>query len=276
MLMITSFTNPRVAQAFVDYMATQGVILTIQQHTQTDVWLADESQAARVNEELARFLENPGDPRYLAASWQSGQTDSGLHYSRFPFLTTIRERAGPFTLLLMAACIIVFIIMNVVGDQSVMIALAWPYDPSLEFDVWRYFSHALMHFSVMRILFNLLWWWYLGGAVEKRLGSGKLIVITLISALLSGYVQHKFSGPWFGGLSGVVYALMGYVWLRGERDPESGIYLQRGLITFALIWLIAGWFDLFGMSIANGAHVAGLAVGLAMAFADTLHARKRT
>ena len=94
MLMITSFTNPRVAQAFVDYMATQGVILTIQQHTQTDVWLADESQAGRVNEQLARFLENPGDPRYLAASWQSGQTGSGLHYSRFPFLATIRERAG--------------------------------------------------------------------------------------------------------------------------------------------------------------------------------------
>ncbi|WIF62232.1 rhomboid family intramembrane serine protease GlpG [Enterobacter cloacae] len=276
MLMITSFTNPRVAQAFVDYMATQGIILTVQQHTKTDVWLADESQADRVNAELARFLENPGDPRYLAASWQSGQTGSGLHYRRFPFPATIRERAGPFTLLLMAACIIVFIIMNVVGDQSVMIALAWPYDPSLDFDVWRYFTHALMHFSVMHILFNLLWWWYLGGAVEKRLGSGKLIVITLISALLSGYVQHKFSGPWFGGLSGVVYALMGYVWLRGERDPESGIYLQRGLITFALIWLIAGWFDLFGMSIANGAHVTGLAVGLAMAFADTLHARKRT
>ncbi len=58
MLMITSFANPRVAQAFVDYMATQGVILTIQQHQQTDVWLADESQAERVHAELARFLEN--------------------------------------------------------------------------------------------------------------------------------------------------------------------------------------------------------------------------
>ncbi|QXB20974.1 rhomboid family intramembrane serine protease GlpG [Lelliottia amnigena] len=276
MLMITSFTNPRVAQAFVDYMATQGVALTIQQHTQTDVWLADESQAERVNAELARFLENPADPRYLAASWTTGHMDSGLHYQRFPFFATVRERAGPFTLLLMAACILVFIIMNVVGDQPVMIALAWPYGPAVQYDVWRYFTHALMHFSVLHILFNLLWWWYLGGAVEKRLGSGKLIVITLISALLSGYVQHKFSGPWFGGLSGVVYALMGYAWLRGERDPESGIYMQRGLITFALIWLIAGWFDLFGMSIANGAHVTGLAVGLAMAFADTLNARKRT
>ena len=67
MLMITSFANPRVAQAFVDYMATQGVILTIQQHNQSDVWLADESQAERVRAELARFLENPADSRYLAA-----------------------------------------------------------------------------------------------------------------------------------------------------------------------------------------------------------------
>ena len=55
MLMITSFANPRVAQAFVDYMATQGIILTIQQHTQSDIWLADESQAGRVQAELARL-----------------------------------------------------------------------------------------------------------------------------------------------------------------------------------------------------------------------------
>lgn len=276
MLMITSFTNPRVAQAFVDYMATQGIILTIQQHTQSDVWLADESQADRVHKELALFLENPADPRYLAASWESGHTNSGLQYHRFPFLATLKGNAGPFTLLIAALCIVVFIIMNIVGDQPVMLLLAWPYDPSLKFELWRYFTHAFMHFSLMHILFNLLWWWYLGGAVEKRLGSGKLIVITVISALLSGFIQHKFGGPWFGGLSGVVYALMGYVWLRGERDPESGVYLQRGLILFSLVWLVAGWFDLFGMSIANGAHVAGLVVGLAMAFADTQNVRKRT
>ncbi len=85
------------AQAFVDYMATQGVILTIQQHNQSDVWLADESRAERVRAELARFLENPADPRYLAASWQSGHTDGGLHYRRYPFFAALRERAGPVT-----------------------------------------------------------------------------------------------------------------------------------------------------------------------------------
>lgn len=189
MLMITSFANPRVAQAFVDYMATQGVILTIQQHNQSDVWLADESQAERVRAELARFLENPADPRYLAASWQAGHTGSGLHYRRYPFFAALRERAGPVTWVVMIACVVVFIAMQILGDQEVMLWLAWPFDPTLKFEFWRYFTHALMHFSLMHILFNLLWWWYLGGAVEKRLGSGKLIVITLISALLSGYVQ---------------------------------------------------------------------------------------
>ncbi|MTD37330.1 rhomboid family intramembrane serine protease GlpG [Erwinia sp. CPCC 100877] len=276
MLMITSFDNPRVAQAFVDYMATQGVVLTIEQHARSDVWLADPHEEARVREALAHFLEHPEDPRYLAASWQTGQTDTGLRYQRYPFMDTLRQRAGPLTFLVIAACIAVFILMQVVGDRTVMLWLAWPFEPALKYELWRYFTHALLHFSLLHILFNLVWWWYLGGPVEKRLGTGKLLVLTLISALLSGFIQHKFSGPWFGGLSGVVYALMGYVWLRGERDPDSGVQLPRGLIAFALIWLIAGWFDLFGLSIANGAHVTGLLVGLAMALMDTLHARKRT
>ena len=274
MLMITSFANPRVAQAFVDYMATQ--VLS--------------SRFNNITKAMSGWRMSPRPSAY-GRSWRvfskpgrsalSGGQLAGRPYRQWPalsplsFFAALRERAGPVTWVVMIACVVVFIAMQILGDQEVMLWLAWPFDPTLKFEFWRYFTHALMHFSLMHILFNLLWWWYLGGAVEKTLGSGKLIVITLISALLSGYVQQKFSGPWFGGLSGVVYALMGYVWLRGERDPQSGIYLQRGLIIFALIWIVAGWFDLFGMSMANGAHIAGLAVGLAMAFVDSLNARKR-
>ncbi len=100
---------------------------------------------------------------------------------------------------MMIVCVVVFIAMQILGDQEVMLWLAWPFDPTLKFEFWRYFTHALMHFSLMHILFNLLWWWYLGGAVEKRLGSGKLIVITLISALLSGYVQQNSAGRGLAG-----------------------------------------------------------------------------
>ena len=272
---ITHFNNPRLAQAFVDYMATRGVTLRIEhQEGSWNILLPDETQAAMVENELQQFVRDPLHPRYQDASWKSGNTSSGLRYSSASLLDNIRQRAGPLTMTLMVVCVAIYILMQLLGDRAVMAWLAWPDGEGQYFQLWRWFSHSLLHFSLLHILFNLMWWWYLGGAVEKRLGSGKLIVITLISALLSGWMQAKFSGIWFGGLSGVVYALMGYAWLRGERDPESGIYLERGLMGFAILWLVIGYFGVFGLAIANAAHVTGLLVGLAMAFVDTRHVRK--
>lgn len=152
MLMITSFANPRVAQAFVDYMATQGVILTIQQHNQSDVWLADESRPSACGRSWRVFSKTRRIHRYLAASWQAGHTGSGLHYRRYPFFAALRERAGPVTWVVMIACVVVFIAMQILGDQEVMLWLAWPLNPTLKFEFWRYFTHALMHFSLMHIL----------------------------------------------------------------------------------------------------------------------------
>ncbi|RWR02422.1 intramembrane serine protease GlpG [[Pantoea] beijingensis] len=271
---VAHFTNPRQAQAFVDYMATRGVTLRIEYDETYYLLLEDEANEDVVENELELFVRDPLNPRYQAASWASGNTSSGLSYQRSSLLVNIRQRAGPLTMAVMLVCIAIFILMQIIGDRSVMAWLAWPSGQEQYFQLWRWFSHALLHFSLLHILFNLMWWWYLGGVVEKRLGSGKLVVITLISALLSGWMQAKFSGVWFGGLSGVVYALMGYVWLRGERDPESGIFLERGLMAFAILWLVIGYFGAFGLSIANAAHVMGLIVGLVMAFVDTRHRHK--
>lgn len=273
---ITQFTNPRMAQAFVDHMATRGVRLHIEQQQHSyELWLDDEDQLTLTESELSQFMRDPNHPRYQAASWQSGTTRLRMEYPRGQFLTNLRERAGPLTISVMVICIAVFILMQIVGDETVLSWLSWPDGPGQYFQVWRWVSHIFLHFSLLHIVFNLLWWWYLGGAVEKRLGSGKLFVITVISALLSGWMQAKFSGIWFGGLSGVVYALMGYCWLRGERDPQSGVYLERGLIVFSVLWLVVGYYGLFGMDIANMAHFTGLLVGLAMAFADTQASRKQ-
>lgn len=268
MMRITEFSNPRMAQAFVDYMAAQGILLRIERENRYTVWLDDDSKVNQVENELGQFIREPNHPRYQAASWHSGTTDSGIHYQSTSLITHIRERAGPLTLAVMAACVVVFILMQLLGYQTVMGWLTWP-NADQHDQLWRWFSHALLHFSLLHIVFNLLWWWYLGGAIEKRLGSGKLVVIMLISALLSGWMQAKYSGVMFGGLSGTVYALMGYAWLRGERDPQSGIHLERGMMAFAIIWLGVGYMGWFGLSIANAAHVTGLLVGLAMAFVDT-------
>ncbi|UMO87259.1 rhomboid family intramembrane serine protease GlpG [Pectobacterium sp. PL64] len=269
MIRVIALSNPRLAQAFVDYMRTQQVHLEMRpQGHEAELWLEDEAQLSKVQGELEVFLRDPTNPRYLAASWQTGSMDTGIQYQRYSYLQTLKQKAGPLTLSLMVVTIAVFILMQISGYESVMVWLAFPAEGQ-QIEVWRWSSHVLLHFSLLHILFNLMWWWYLGGPVEKVLGTGKLLVITLVSALVSGWAQSWFSGTHFGGLSGVVYALMGYVWLRGEREPDGYLSMPRSLMAFALLWLVAGYFDILGMSIANAAHVAGLVVGLLMAFWDT-------
>lgn len=269
MIRIVTLSNPRLAQAFVDYMHTHRVRLVIRlNEDEVDIWLPDDSAFDRVQQELARFLQEPGHARYQAASWQTGTTESGLRYHSFSYLHTLRQRAGPLTLGVMAVTVVVYLLMQLYGVERVMGRLAFP-DHGQTLQLWRWFSHALLHFSLLHLLFNLMWWWYLGGPIERFLGTRRLCVILLLAAAISGAVQAWFSGIYFGGLSGVVYALMGYVWLYGERNPQGPLHLPRGVMVFALVWLIAGYFDVLGMSIANAAHVAGLVIGLLMAWRNT-------
>lgn len=269
MIRIIALPNPRQAQAFVDYMRTQHIRLAIRVNDgEYELWLQDDSELARVDKELDRFMAEPWHARYQAASWQSGTTRTGLRYPAFSFVGELRQRAGPLTLAVLVVTIAVYLLMQFYGVERMMLLLSYP-ESGQGMQLWRWFSHILLHFSLLHILFNLMWWWYLGGPVEKTLGTRKLSVILLLSAALSGWVQSWFSGVYFGGLSGVVYALMGYVWLRGERQPDGPLHLQRGLMVFSVLWLVAGYFDIFGMSIANGAHIAGLVVGLLMAWWDT-------
>lgn len=276
MILLTVFSNPRAAQAFADYMATQNVAMDVRQQPQrVELWLLNDSDETKARRALEHFIHHPDDPRYMAASWQSGSTNADIHYQRTPILSSLRQQAGPLTISVIAICIVVYLMMQLFGDRTLMAFLAYPEDSCQYFEVWRWVSHAFLHFSLLHILFNLVWWWFLGGQLEKRLGTGKLLEITLLSAVLSGYGQAVFSGNMFGGLSGVVYALMGYCWLSGERAPERGVFMQRSLMAFAVVWLLAGYFDMFGFSIANAAHVGGLAVGLMLAWWDTLPSKRR-
>ncbi|MCV5948796.1 rhomboid family intramembrane serine protease, partial [Escherichia coli] len=70
------------------------------------------------------------------------------------------------------------------------------------------------------------------------------------------------------GLSGVVYALLGYLWVLGYRLPHLGLTLPKSIIGFMLVWLVLGFVQPF-MAIANTAHLAGLLAGMAIALFDS-------
>ena len=112
-------------------------------------------------------------------------------------------------------------------------------------DWWRFITPTLLHFSWMHLVFNCLWIWEFGRRIERSLGSLNMLGLYLASAVFSNSVQFFISGPSiFGGMSGVVYALMG----------------------FMLVWLLVGLvgaLEVLGAgAIANGAHLGGLVIGV--------------
>ncbi|CDG19579.1 rhomboid family intramembrane serine protease GlpG [Xenorhabdus doucetiae] len=278
MIHITSVSNPRLAQAFIDYMATQGIHLTMRPTNEpplVELWLEDASQRSQVELELRYFAHDPLNKRYQAASWQAGKSVSPFNYRNNLNLSTLKNQSGPLTIATTLICILVYLWMEMAGMPNVMKWLAWPAHSDQYLELWRYLSPALLHFSLTHLLFNLALWWYFGSQVERKIGGGKLFEITIVSAIFSGWAQSLFSGSHFGGLSGVVYALIGYVWLTGEISPKRGISAPRGLIAISVIWLLVGYFNLFSLKIANAAHVSGLILGLLMGLWDNLRKQKK-
>ncbi len=132
--------------------------------------------------------------------------------------------------------------------------------------LWRFFSPAFMHFNLGHIAFNLLWVWVVGRRIELLLGWPALLGLFLFSALASNMAQYWVSGPMFGGMSGFVFALLGFAWLWDRTTPARMIGLPPALMGFMMFWLVLGFsgaLESMGLgSIANTAHLVGLIAGL--------------
>ncbi|HCE1934336.1 rhomboid family intramembrane serine protease GlpG [Vibrio parahaemolyticus] len=268
---LVTLNNPRMAQAFIDYMASRQIDIEMmpEGEGQFALWLTDSQHEVEAEAELKQFLANPSASKYSAASWDVADTrKSQFHYASPSIMGMIKAKAGPVTLLIMTVCAVIYGLQMLGFGNGVFALLHFPAFEGQQWQLWRWVSHALLHFSVTHIIFNLLWWWQLGGDIERRLGSGKLLQIFVVSAALSGAGQFYVEGANFGGLSGVVYALLGYLWVLGYRLPHLGLTLPKSIIGFMLVWLVLGFVQPF-MAIANTAHLAGLLVGMAIALFDS-------
>ncbi|MDX1724795.1 MAG: rhomboid family intramembrane serine protease [Pseudomonas sp.] len=145
---------------------------------------------------------------------------------------------------------------------------------------WRLITPMLIHFGLLHLTMNALWYWVLGRRIEARQGPWMLLGLTLLFSLASNLAQYSFSGPaLFGGLSGVLYGLLGHCWLFQRLAPTAEYQLPRGVLVMMLAWLLicmTGIFELlqFG-AIANAAHVGGLLAGCATGLLGGALARQR-
>jgi GlpG protein len=146
---------------------------------------------------------------------------------------------------------------------------------------WRLVTPMLIHFGILHLAMNGMWYWELGRRIEARQGGINLLGLTLLFSLVSNYAQYVYGGPGlFGGLSGVLYGLLGHCWIFQLLSPNPAYRLPRGVLAMMLVWLVlclSGLVSMIGFGeIANAAHVGGLVIGCLTGLLGGLYNRRKT
>lgn len=266
-------SSRELAQRFEDYLLSLGIGSQVrEQRGGFAVWVYDEDAVRKAQTEFGSFEAQPNEAKFQVADKaqviKQAQVAAAAAAPN-PVVAMPRTWAQapglfetPVTLILMTLSVALTLWAQF-GDaanaraQFLMIPAAFGSQP------WRLVVPVFLHFGVLHLLFNMLWLKDLGGMIEHLKGRVFFGVLVLALAVFSNIVQFLAAGPDFGGMSGVVYGLFGYIWVKSRREPWSGFLIDQQTVWLMLAWFamcFTGWFG----PIANFAHGGGLALGLAL------------
>jgi GlpG protein len=281
---IGSVPNEAQARQLGDFLHSRGIRneLEAERDNTWSVWIRDEDHVPEAQAILARFKADPNGTEFQNAAEAAAKARRAEAEDLEKYRQRVRSRRSIFpkfgnhgigllTFILMVVCGYVAVYSRL-GDNHEWLRNWLITDPEnfngrdlsevARGEFWRLFTPIFIHFGIVHLVFNMLWFYQLGSMIEARKGSLLLFAFIAVSALLSNvaeYFHHHY--PIFGGMSGVVYALAGYVWIQGKYNRASGLYLDPQSVTTLLIWLVVCYTGILG-HIANTAHLVGLLTGM--------------
>lgn len=133
-------------------------------------------------------------------------------------------------------------------------------------EYWRLLTPVFLHFGALHLAFNSLWLLELGRRIEQTRGSGTMLALLVLTGVGGNIAQYLYDGTvMFGGMSGVIYGLLGYAWVWMHLSGDPSPLLPPGVMVVMLAWLVvcmSGLVEAFGFgAVANAAHVGGLVLG---------------
>ncbi len=263
------------AKTFAGYLVSVNIRNLVQPDAEGwAVWIHSEDQIEEGQQALAAYEQNPADRKYELAS-QKAETmerqrrrDEAKAAKRIHDRDRIWARSGlaPLTLSLICTCVAVTLVVGLNPNFHDLRWLAIS-NGGMELlaevragQVWRLITPIFIHFGPLHLIFNMIWLRDLGAMIEVRQGMLKLGLMVLVLGVASNLGQYLISGPYFGGMSGVLYGLFGYIWLRGRYDPASGLALAPTTVWMMLAWYFLCLFGIIG-NVANTTHTVGLVLG---------------
>ncbi len=290
------------ARTFADYLLSLAIEARLEQASEGwAVWVCDEDKLARAREELRAFERDPAEERFRAGA-RAGQRRRAEDapapaprpaLERFPSRPAEPQRQ--LTLGLILASVLITALFHspqykaVVARHLFITGLAIDGEmarwrdglPELQRgEVWRLVTPMFIHFDALHLLFNMLWLSALGSQIEMRYGSRWLLLLVMLVAVASNLCEYFFGtvtldgwmpvvpqpSAYFGGMSGVVFGLFGFVWMKTVYEPGSGLFVSPGSVLLMMLWLLLCMTGAVGR-IANMAHLVGLSVGMLAGYA---------
>lgn len=280
MRMIGHIGSETDARVFSDYLYVQGIKNQVEREGDGSwaVWVHSEDEVDQAKSHLQRFAARPNDPGFRSTASQAAdkrekeKKSEAAAAARMFESRDIFRHSGPFgmgmlTTVIIAICVVVYIANNMLGNKQLEDLLRFSqfnyvktFPEIRHGQIWRIITPIFLHATILHILFNMLWMRDLGSMVEARKGAGFLAAFVLIVAAVSNTAQYVLHGPNFVGISGVVYGLFGYVWMKSKFDPASGMFLHPSTVTMMLIWFAICFTGI--LPIANTIHTVGLVIGV--------------
>jgi GlpG protein len=284
---IGQLSSEQLAKRFSDFLLAQDIEASIiEENDGWRVWVHDDDELDMVRNEFLRFKQSPADATYDKTSERAKSIREEQHkiheQNRYQevHIRKTWQRANfqqtPVTTILIALSVVVALLtalgerpqpvggwLSITDFERVGNSIRW-FKGLIEVQggqIWRLVTPIFLHYGLLHLIFNMLWLHQLGAVVENHLGRFRYVFFVLAVASASNLCQHITVGPNFGGMSGVDYALLGYVWIKGQRDPGCGLGINSNTMLFMLGWLALGFLDILPM--ANGAHLGGLVAGVA-------------
>lgn len=173
------------------------------------------------------------------------------------------------TVTLIAISVVIAFGSRLGADYHLLQPLFFDKESIQQGQLWRLITPIFVHFGILHIVFNSVMTYSFGAIVEFLKGPLHMLLFVLVSAVLSNLAEAVMPGlissttgySIFGGLSGVVYALFGYIWMQSQFNPTVHIPLNPQAVFIILGWFVLCWLNIIP-GIANWAHTGGLVVGV--------------
>ncbi len=128
---------------------------------------------------------------------------------------------------------------------------------------YRFFTSMFLHAGILHLVSNGVYLYYFGVRAERLLGTGRFLVLYLVSGLCGGLLSVALSSGGISiGASGAIYGLLGAMLLLTKKHGSR--YTGMNYATMLLLAATAICFGFLEPGVDNMAHIGGLLGGMAV------------